>query len=261
MPDHWQPVTAGRGVVAQTDTGGYRLTLPASAERRYHNAQLWDYVSRESGRLRLHFDHHAPLRMSLTAYASRPAQELVGTAGFGFWNHPFSPDMLKLPRLPRAVWFFFAAPPSDMALAQGVAGHGWKAATIDAHNPRAFALMPFALPAALLMRRPKWYDRLFPPIQRALNIAEMPLDPDLLNERHTYALEWRDNGSAFYVDNQRVFETPFTPHGGLGLITWMDNRWAVVTPQGRLGAGVSEVRQEQALIIEQVEITNDVRAT
>jgi hypothetical protein len=34
--------------------------------------------------------------------------------------------------LPRAIWFFYASPPSHMDLALDVPGYGWKAAMIDA---------------------------------------------------------------------------------------------------------------------------------
>ena len=118
--------------------------------------------------------------MTVTAWASAPADQLRGTAGFGFWNHPFSPDVRRLPRLPRAIWFFFAAPPSNMALAYGVPGFGWKAATIDATRPGALALAPFGLPAILLMRRESLYAKLWRVIQRRLNIGEHLLANALL---------------------------------------------------------------------------------
>lgn len=179
---------------------------------------------------------------------------LVGTAGFGFWNHPFSPDSRRLPHLPQAIWFFFASPPSNMALAFGVPGAGWKAATIDATQPSAIALAPAALPAALLMRVPSLYARLYPRIQRRLKIAETLLDGDLLVERHIYTLEWRAEEARFAVDGATVLQTPFAPRGALGFVTWLDNQYAIVTPQGKLGFGIVPVAQEQTLLLEQVTI-------
>ena len=93
----------------------------------YVNAQISDYPP---------FRWRPPLRLTVTAQASSAA--LRGTAGFGFWNHPFSPVGWSL-RLPQAIWFFFGSPPNNMALAQGVPGYGWKAATISANR------WPFAL--------------------------------------------------------------------------------------------------------------------
>ena len=103
----------------QTAIGGANLTLVDSAlrmgfaeahEGRYTDAQIDDY-----GQLaRAHFPWRPPLRMVVDARASLPAvtgdrevtgQVLRGTAGFGFWNYPFSVrgDILMLPE---AVWFF-----------------------------------------------------------------------------------------------------------------------------------------------------------
>src|SRR5579875_745817 len=78
------------------------------------------------------------LRMEVEARSSLPAatsadtkenNSLRGTAGFGFWNYPFSArgDILMLPE---AVWFFYASPPSNMALVPGIPGWGWKAQVV-----------------------------------------------------------------------------------------------------------------------------------
>src|SRR5438046_3623270 len=76
---------------------------------------------------------------------------LRGTAGFGFWNYPFSVrgDILMLPE---AIWFFYASPPSNMALVQGVPGWGWKAQVVHSMRPAALApTLPLALTAAFGM--------------------------------------------------------------------------------------------------------------
>ena len=160
----------------------------------------------------------------------------------------------RRPRLPQAIWFFFAGARSDMALAYGVPGRGWKAATIDAGHPGALALAPLALPAVALMRFPRLYARLYPAIQRRLHIGESLLDPRLLESRHTYALDWRRDGAAFAVDGDTVLETPFAPRGAAGFVAWIDNQYAVVTPQGRLGFGIVPVERDQSLIIERITI-------
>lgn len=141
-----------------------------------------------------------------------------------------------------------------MALAYGVPGNGWKAATIDATRARAWSLIPLAPPAALLMRSPRMYARIFPAIQRRLKIAEHLLEPALLAERHTYTLDWRADGARFGVDGETVLETPYAPTGRAGFVAWMDNQYAIVTPQGRFGFGLVPVEQEQWLTLEQVKI-------
>ncbi|TMF44913.1 MAG: hypothetical protein E6I32_14300, partial [Chloroflexi bacterium] len=79
------------------------------------------------------------------------ANTLRGTAGFGFWNYPFSVrgDILMLPE---AIWFFYASPPSNMALVPGVPGWGWKAQVVHSMRPAALAsTLPLALTATFGM--------------------------------------------------------------------------------------------------------------
>ncbi len=141
-----------------------------------------------------------------------------------------------------------------MALAYGVPGFGWKAATIDARRGVALALGLAALPTALLMRIPSVYARLYPVIQRRLKIAEKLLDAALLTERHTYTLDWGTDRAVFRVDEALMLEAPCAPRGPAGFVAWIDNQYAVVTPQGRLGFGIVPVDQEQTLVLEQVQI-------
>lgn len=236
------PVTAGSGQVAHSaQHAALRL---AAASTGYHNAQLCDTFSADGRHISLRL--RPPLTLTLTA---RLDGALPGTAGFGLWNHPFAPGAARLPRLPRAAWFFCAAPPGDLALAQGVPGHGWKCAVIDALNPRALALAPLALPAMLAMRAPALYRRWYPAIQRALRIEEHALPMALLGETHRYCLRWLPGSVRFAIDDAIVFETGCAPGGPLGLVMWVDNQYAIVTPQGRFGWGVTAVAGDCALTI------------
>src|SRR5438067_11788951 len=88
-------------------------------------------------------------RSSLPAATATSSVEstgiLRGTACFGFWNYPFSVrgDILMLPE---AIWFFYASPPSDMALVPGIAGWGWKAQVVHTMRPGAvLAIVPALL--------------------------------------------------------------------------------------------------------------------
>src|SRR5436190_2148611 len=115
----WHVTQTGGGSLVLADAG-LRLVLAGARADRYADAQIDDYA----GLARRQFPWRPPLRLTLRARASGG---LAGTAGFGFWNNPFSP-LGGSPALPAAIWFFHAAPPSDMPLALGVSGHGWKAA-------------------------------------------------------------------------------------------------------------------------------------
>ncbi len=244
----WRITEAGQGVVTRAN-GELRMTLKGATEHQYSNAQISDY----SGR---HFSWRPPARMTVTARASAPADHLRGTAGFGFWNHPFAPGERSL-HVPQAVWFFFSSPPSNMQLARGVPGPGWKAATFDATGWPFLALLPTAPIGLLLMRIPALYNTLWPVGQRAIGVSEALLDGDLLAGTHTYTIDWRNDGATFIVDGQVAHEADTAPRGPLGFISWMDNRYAIVTPQGRFGFGTVRVEGEQAMMLEHVAVTSE----
>ncbi len=242
----WRVAEVGQGSVTPSP-GSLRLTV-APSPTAYSNAQIADYDYDD-----FNFNWQPPLRLTVTAWVTSPVSDLRGTAGFGFWNHPFSPDSRRL-RLPQAIWFFFAAPPSDMALAAGVPGHGWKAATIDAGRRSALEIAPLALPATLLMQIPTFYQRIYPHIQRRLAVAEHLIDLALLGERHTYTLDWRSDGADFGIDGASILQTPYAPRGRAGFVAWLDNQYAVVTPQGKLRFGIVPVTREQTLVLESIVI-------
>jgi hypothetical protein len=243
-----KPFLAGNGQI-----DGNRLLLPKTMRDHYSDAQLDDYGHRPTRS----FPHRPPFRLSLEARFSGP--NIVGTAGFGLWNHPFAPGG-GLPALPRALWFFYASPPSDMQLALDVPGHGWKAAAIDATRPSALALAPFALPVVLLNRSPKFYRRVWPIVQRGLRIAETSLPLNLLPDWHTYSIEWQIDRAVLSVDGSVVLETNRPPRGRMGFVAWIDNQYASVTPTGRLGFGLLDVPAPQWLEIKtsEVELTSEV---
>jgi hypothetical protein len=146
------------------------------------------------------------------------------------------------------------AQPDSVSGITRLPGPGWKAATLDATRPQFLALAPTAPIGFLLMRIPALYRRLWPLGQRAVGVSEHLLDTALLSERHTYSLEWQGEGITFTVDGQTVHQTPSAPRGALGFIAWIDNQYAVVTPQGHFGWGLLPVEREQALVIHDIHI-------
>lgn len=244
----WRITEAGSGVVTQR-ADELLLLLRNAGDDAYSNAQISDYVGRQ-------VKWRPPLRMTVTARASTPASQLRGTAGFGFWNHPYAPNERGV-HLPQAVWFFFSSPPSDMRLAKGVPGPGWKAATFDATRWPFMALLPTAPIGLLLMRIPALYNRLWPIGQWATGVSEALLDGDLLAKSHTYTLDWRRDSVTFSVDGQIVHEANTAPRGPLGFIAWMDNQYAIVTPQGRFGFGLVSIEREQSLVLGRISVMSD----
>jgi hypothetical protein len=220
-----------------------RLMVPAATRAQYSDAQLDDHTVYPDRSL----IHRPPLRATLRARFS--SGSLVGTAGFGFWNHPLFAPNNPVP-LPRAIWFFYASAPSHMDLALDVPGSVWKAAMIDATTLGALALTPFALPVMLLNRSERWYRRVWPFVQRNLTITEKLLPLDLMSDWHTYTIEWGRHHARLLVDGAIVLQTDRAPRGPMCFVAWVDNRLTVVTPTGNFQFGLFEVDQPQWLEIE-----------
>lgn len=141
-----------------------------------------------------------------------------------------------------------------MALARDVPGCGWKASQIDAANTRFLALLPTAPVAALLMRSQRLYYWLWPIAQRAMRVSEHVIAEAPDNAWHDYCLTWARDGTRFSIDGACVHEVGMSPRGPLGFVAWIDNQYAVVTPQGRIGFGVTAVDSASALEIAQLQI-------
>ena len=221
--------------VERQDEGAWRLEAPAGPQGHYRLAQLDDYGSLP----RRAFPHQAPYKLSLQARCS--AETIPGTWGFGLWNNPFGmailrgAELLRLPALPNAAWFFFASPPNYLSLRDDLPADGYLAATFRSPRlPWLLALpgVPF-LPLALL-----------PPVARLLrrlgrrivqeDAARLALDP---TEWHSYALEWQPEQVIFLVDGANVLQTGVAPQGPLGLVMWIDNQFASLGPGGRFRFG------------------------
>lgn len=239
LNSRWTQTIIGAGSLTGADSA-LRMSLAATEQGQYSDAQIDDY-----GQLaRAHFPWRPPLRMEVEARSSLPAAHahstmesavLRGTAGFGFWNYPFSArgDILMLPE---AVWFFYASPPSNMALVPGIPGWGWKAQVVHTLRPGALlSTLPMALSTALAVltgeTRPaaRWMQRLSGAHEAILNVE--------MTTWHTYTLEWHAQEALFSVDGDLVLRAPNPPARPLGFVAWLDNQFAIATPRGVLRFG------------------------
>jgi hypothetical protein len=240
LDEQWIQTCIGGGTVQISDST-LRLAYTSAQIGKYSDAQIDDY-----GKLtRSKFPWRPPLRLEIRARTSHPAASeestvesknmLRGTAGFGFWNYPFSArgDILMLPE---AVWFFYASPPSNMSLVPGVPGWGWKAQVI--HTMRADALpatIPMAMSAiwarmtGITQPAQRWMQR--------LSGAREALLPVQMTDWHTYVIEWKEDVAGFWVDDHLVLIAPNPPSRPLGFVAWLDNQYAVATPRGILRFG------------------------
>ena len=225
---------AAGGKVLQTGPTAWHLEIPSGPSGEYRLAQLDDY-----GRLsRKEFPWRPPLKLNLRMRAS--AQSIPGTWGFGLWNDPFGTALVKgsqvrLPTLPNAAWFFFASPPNYLSLRDDLPARGQLAAAFQS---------PAKLPAGLILSLPLLPLILLPPVGRLLrsqarryvcqDTAELDLDP---TSWHAYEIDWREEVVIFRLDGQKIFETKVNPEGPLGLVIWVDNQYASLPPDGRLGYG------------------------
>ncbi len=247
LDPHWTATCLGGGQLS-FEPSRLRLELLAARQGTYADAQIDDY----HGRARRDFPWRPPLLMQVRARFSHPAASpassvadegvLQGTAGFGFWNYPFSlqGDVLMLPE---AVWFFYASPPSNMALVPGLPGWGWKAQVVHAQRAGFLAAVaPTALASLWGHLTNEWrYAARW--LQRLSGAQEQVLAVEM-TQWHTYTLEWLPTQVRFLVDEQEVLRTSSPPLRPLGFVAWLDNQYAVATPRGRLGFGtISTTRQ------------------
>jgi hypothetical protein len=244
----WKRYVVGEGVLEPTGSTLLFVNTDTSAHR-YTNAQIDDYQHLSRRR----FLWRPPLTLTVRARFSHPTEELSGTAGFGFWNDPFMMTGRGLPALPRAIWFFYASPPSDMKLDLHTPGHGWKAATVDAIRPLFFLLAPTAPLAVPLMNVGPLYRALWPVGQRAIGVSEAALGAPM-TEWHTYVIEWGRKAARFSVDADTILESASSPGGPLGFVMWLDNQYAVAKPWGRFGYGLLDASGRQWMEVDTLTI-------
>lgn len=243
----WNQHQVGGGAIEPAQ--GIRFVNQDTTARQVTDAQIDDY----QGLPRRRFLHRPPLTLTVRARFSHPAGDLSGTAGFGFWNDPFMMTGFRPPTLPRAIWFFYASPPSDMRLALDVPGCGWKAATVDALRLPFLLLAPFAPLVIPLMNVRPFYRALWPVFQRGMRVKEALLDVDMTGW-HTYVIAWGKQASRFWIDGEIVLADAPSPRGPLGFVLWLDNQYLVATPWGRLGYGWLDAPGRQWMEVDDLNI-------
>jgi hypothetical protein len=248
LSPYWNKYIVGSATLEPTGST-LRFVNTDTTLRQVANAQIDDYQTLT----RRQFPWRPPLRMAVRARFSHGIGQLSGTAGFGFWNDPFMMTGKRQPTLPRAIWFFYASPPSDLKLDLHTPGYGWKVATIDAARWSTLFLVPTAPLAALLMNLRPIYRSLWPTIQRSLAIQEALLDVDL-TEWHTYELEWDVLSARFHVDGETVLAGAASPRGPLGFVMWLDNQYMVITPWGRFRYGRLAAPGQQWMEVDKLSI-------
>ena len=104
------------------------------------------------------------------------------------------------------------------------------------------------------MRIPTLYERLWPVGQRAIGVDEMILDAALLRTSRRYGIDWQRDTIEFMINGETVFKTRCVPGGPLGFVAWIDNQYAIVTPQGKFRFGLVDIVGDQQLVIDDVSL-------
>ncbi len=225
--------------------GILRFSVKGAEEGQLSDAEIDDH--RTVTRQRLPWK--PPLRMVVRARMSHRAGEMLGTAGFGFWNDPFDwIGNVQVP--PNALWFFYASPKSDMAFVPNVQGHGWKAAVLNGGraDPVTMAVGNF------VFQLPGMSKLIFALAQTRVNAHEQVLQGLAMPEWHEYRIDWRVREARFYVDNFEVLCAPKPPTVALGFVAWVDNNYAVMGPGRQFAFGRMAIPHEQWMELSHVRI-------
>ncbi len=244
LSQYWRKTTSGAAYL-QTHDSGLLLGNHRATTRLYTNAQIDDYRTRP----RPDFPWRPPLRLTLRARFSHNSGQLTGTAGFGFWNDPLRMTGLRRLALPQALWFFYAGPDADMRLALDQPGWGWKAAVIDTRTRRFLSKAPLFALAAPLLRAQPFYRSLWPSLQEAAGIAEMPLHAPMVDWQ-IYTIDWQRDRVRFYLNGKLLMESDHAPAGPLGLVIWLDNQYLQFAPWGHFHWGLVAKEENQWLEID-----------
>ena len=230
-----KPTTTPGGEVRENGNGGWIFSIPAGEKGRYRLAQLDDYGAHP----RRDFPWEAPLHLRLQARASSP--DIPGTWGFGLWNNPFGmaiftgTEVLRLPTLPNAAWFFFASPPNYLSLRDDLPAQGSLAAAFRSLRLPG-VLLALGAPALPLLALPP-AARLLRRLARRIVRQSAALMKHEVTAWHAYSLVWEHDRVVHAVDEETVCDTPWAPLGPLGFVLWIDNQYAALPPSGRPGMG------------------------
>ena len=225
--------------------GILRFVLEGAEEGELSDAEIDDH--RTVPRFKLPW--MPPLRMTVCARFSHRAGQLLGTAGFGFWNDPFDwVGNVQVP--PNALWFFYASPQSDMAFVRDVRGHGWKAAMLNGGRVDGLTM---AL-GNLVFRLPGMSKIVFNLAQTRIRAHEAILDGVTLTDWHVYRIDWLPQEARFFVDDIEVARTPNPPRAPLGFVAWIDNNFTAMGPGSDFSFGRMAIAQRQWMELSRVRI-------
>ncbi len=241
---YWVRFAIGHADIEQAP-GVARFVVDGAEEGQLSDAEIDDH--RTAPRFKLPW--MPPLRMTVRARMSHCAGEMLGTAGFGFWNDPFDwVGNVQAP--PNALWFFYASPQSDMTFTPNGRGNGWKAATL---NGGSAAGLTMAL-GNFIFRLPGMSKLIFRLAQTRLTAQEQNLDEVALTDWHTYRIDWLPRAAIFFVDDSEVLRAPSPPNVPMGFVAWVDNNCTTMGPGREFSFMRLSIQQRQWMELSSVRI-------
>jgi len=246
-----RPYRAGAGNVQQS-CDGCLLSLPPIPQG-YADAQIDD----THGLPRQCFRWTPPLRLAVRARVEPDSP--AGTWGFGFWNDPFAVSLgqrgaaRRWPCGPRALWFFYASPPNEFGFTTGPR-NGWRAMSIATPELHPLLLTPAALIAAALAQLPIVRNSVMQLALKQVTASEAVL-PGPGTCIHEYDLTWEEGAATFRMDGVVVLRTDDPPRCPLGFVAWIDNQYAIATPERGLVFGTLATGLDQSLHLQHASIT------
>jgi hypothetical protein len=241
---YWVRFAVGHADI-EHEPGLIRFVVDGATEGDLSDAELDDH--RTVPRHKLVWQ--PPLRMTVRARMSHRAGEMIGTAGFGFWNDPFDwVGNVQAP--PNALWFFYASPQSDMAFMRDTRGHGWKAAMLNGGTADGFTM---AL-GNFIFRLPGMSKLVFNLAQARIRAHERILEDVSLTDWHEYRLDWLSREAAFFVDGNEVSRALNPPTVSLGFVAWVDNNATTMGPGREFDFRRIAVPQRQWMEVAHVQI-------
>lgn len=219
----------------------YRLVIPPTKADAYVDAQLDDYAHE----LPRHFSNLPPQVLRVRARFSH--QTGMGTAGFGFWNHPFARDGAVIAP-PCNVWYFYSSPHSDLQLSRGLPGHGFKASMLNSGRMPSGVMVIGSRILNPLLKTPVVSSWLMSIAKSVVKTDEAMLTVDM-TEWHQYDLQWLPDSVLFTVDGRELLRSRRSPGNAMGFAAWIDN-YRASAGSGHYAFDYVEVSEEQWMDIE-----------
>jgi hypothetical protein len=238
---HWNRLAAGSAWVEESF--GLRLSLRDAPSSKLSVAQIDDYINRP----RSDYLWLPPKIFRLKARVSHLAGELLGTAGFGFWNNMAPLWGTHMEVNPNWIWYYYASPQSTISLTNGIA-NGWKASAVygGKGGERAMA-------AANTFMKIPLFGKLLTGVR--MPAKEKSLEEWDFTQWHEFEIHWLPESIHFRIDGEEVLAARVKVSVPLAFVAWIDNNYATVKPNGEFEVGYLAVGQEQSLMIQSLEIT------